>query len=123
MNKTNLCNSLMLLKNSDKLFYDNLINLDERLKLNNNFNENRYNEIYNKKFIRNSRRFKTEPSKNFSENTKRSGYSVFFQNIFGSFSKSVCYKENVENEKIELNETDTEKSEQNESPDFQKKKN
>lgn len=122
MNKTNLCNSLMLLKNSDKLFYDNLINLDERLKLNNNFNENRYNEIYNKKFIRNSRRFKTEPSKNFSENTKRSGYSVFFQNIFGSFSKSVCYKENVENEKIELNETDTEKSEQNESPDFQKKK-
>ncbi|ETB62582.1 serine/threonine protein kinase [Plasmodium yoelii 17X] len=122
MNKPNLCNSVMLLKGSDKLFYDNLINLDERLKLNNNFNENRYNENCNKSFVRNNRRFKTEPSKIFNKNTKSSGYS-FFQNIFG-FSKSVSHKENLENDKTELNGTDTgesdqsgrsEKSEKNES--------
>ncbi|CAD2102561.1 tyrosine kinase-like protein, putative [Plasmodium vinckei lentum] len=119
MNEANLCGSLMLLKNSDKLFYDNLINLDERLKLNNNFNENRYNEVYNKKFIRNSRRFKTEPPKNISENPKLSGYSSFFQNIFSPFSKSVSYKNNEDDE---INKTDTEESEKNESPNFQKNK-
>ncbi|CAD2098177.1 serine/threonine protein kinase [Plasmodium vinckei petteri] len=119
MNEANLCGSLMLLKNSDKLFYDNLINLDERLKLNNNFNENRYNEVFNKKFIRNSRRFKTEPPKNISENPKLSGYSSFFQNIFSPFSKSVSYKNNEDDE---INKTDTEESEKNESPNFQKNK-
>ncbi|KEG05058.1 tyrosine kinase-like protein, putative [Plasmodium vinckei vinckei] len=122
MNETNLCGSLMLLKNSDKLFYDNLINLDERLKLNNNFNENRYNEVCDKKFIRNSRRFKTEPPKNISENSQLAGYSSFFQNIFSPFSKSVSYKNNEEDENNEINKSDTEESEKNESPNFQKNK-
>ncbi|SOV24530.1 tyrosine kinase-like protein [Plasmodium sp. DRC-Itaito] len=86
--------SRKLFCNSDKLFYDNFKNLDDRLNLNNNFNENKYEEIYHKKYMRNNRRFKTEPPKNLYENEGDQSYSSFFHNILRSISKNIRNDDN-----------------------------
>ncbi|CRG95199.1 tyrosine kinase-like protein, putative [Plasmodium gallinaceum] len=92
--------SRKLFCNVDKLYFDNLKNLDERLNLNNNFNENKYEQFSSKNFLRNNRRFKTEPPKNLIENEKESNkfYSSFFRKIFRNISQNMIYNDNKNNE-------------------------
>ncbi|GAW82082.1 tyrosine kinase-like protein [Plasmodium gonderi] len=105
MNELHWEDSRKLFCNSDKLFYDNLINLDDRLNVNNNFNENKYEDTYDKIYLRNNRRFKTEPPKTICEQGGTPQfYSSFFHNIFKNLSKNISYSggniQNEENVKI-----------------------
>lgn len=79
-----------LLCSLDKFYFDNYLNLDERLSFNDNFNQNRYEEIQ-RQMIRTSRKMKTEPPKKFFGNGK--GQSTtgpsFFQRIFKSISQNL----------------------------------
>ncbi|CRH01599.1 tyrosine kinase-like protein, putative [Plasmodium relictum] len=100
--------SRKLFCNVDKLYFDNLKNLDERLNLNNNFNENKYEQFCNKNFLRSNRRFKTEPPKKLFENEKENKkfYASFFRKIFRNLSQNITYSEDKKNE----NETKKEKN-------------
>ncbi|SBS96054.1 tyrosine kinase-like protein (TKL3) [Plasmodium ovale curtisi] len=102
MNKPYVGASRKLFCNSDRLFYDNLRNLDERLKLNNNFEENKYEDLYSQKYVRSNRRFKTEPPKAFCQKDKKNNYASFFQKIFGNISKNITYNENSNERETEV---------------------
>ncbi|SBS87650.1 sexual stage-specific protein kinase [Plasmodium malariae] len=118
MNELSSGVSRKLFCNSDKLFYDNLRNLDERLNLNNNFNENNYNDTNLKKnYVRSSRRFKTEPPKKICENENTQFYSSFFQKLLSNISKNITYnktddeRENDERENDEMENDERENDE------------